>query len=443
MSIAKKLACCLAVFLLSLLAVCAQADTAVGDMIAFGSWHQGSDARDSTPIQWRVLEIRGDHALLLSDKALDARPYDLYRVDATWDICTLRAWMNTEFLDEAFTPDQQKAILVTTSDNGKECPPTEDKLFLLNYPEAVRYLSEQKRIAHYTQYASRKGGLSDMAFSWTRESDRMINMLGTDCTDAFQIENNAVRPAMWVSLSAVASPASAQVQAFTPPAVLVPEKKGEETPSEGTVCRCLLLRGPLWGGRDAQYGYKLTELMPDNTVFYPEAGFPETSGPDVRSLLDKMAELADDDDITYIIMAAHGEPECYDFYLTTDYFSDNAFGSDVLDKTTFVEKLAAIRGRVIVLSLSCYSGTLVDYCGPLDPGRYTIWMSCGRKEYFIGSTEEKLYHACAAVSNDASGVIELNEISAFQLSAEGAEPCVYGNPDNFVFPVKSGLPGQE
>ena len=47
----KKLAACLAVFLLSLLVVCAQADMVVGDMITFGSWHQGSDARDSTPIQ--------------------------------------------------------------------------------------------------------------------------------------------------------------------------------------------------------------------------------------------------------------------------------------------------------------------------------------------------------------------------------------------------------
>ena len=443
MSITKKLACCLAVFLLSLLAVCAQADTAVGDMITFGSWHQGSDARDSTPIQWRVLKIQGDNALLISDKALDTRPYDLYRVDATWDICTLRAWLNTEFLDEAFAPDQQKAILVTTSDNGRECPPTEDKLFLLNYSEINRFLPKQERIAHYTPYAARKDGYADMAFSWTRESDRMINMEGTDCTHIFQMQCHAVRPAMWISLSAMASPASAQVQAFTPPSVFVPEQAAEETPSEGTVCRCLLLRGPLWGGRNAKYGYKLTELMPDNTVFYPAAGFPETSGPDVRILLDKMAQLADDDDITYIIMAAHGEPECYDFFRTTDYFSEDAYNSDELYKTLFVEKLAAIRGRVIVLSLSCYSGTLVDYCGPLDPGRYTVWMSCGRKEYFIGSTEEKLYHACAAVSNDASGVIELNEISAFQLSAEGAEPCVYGNADNFVFPVKSGLPGQE
>lgn len=424
------------VFLLSLFVICAQADVTVGDMITFGSWHQDSDAQDSTPIQWRVLEVQDDRALLISDKALDARPYDLYRVDATWDQCTLRAWLNTELLNEAFTSDEQKAILVTTVDNGTECPPTEDKLFLLNYSEGNLYLSSTELIARYTQYASRKDGLSEIAFSWTRESNHMINMHGTECFDLFQISDNAVRPAMWVSLSAMTAPESAPTQDFTSPTAFVPKRTTQETPSEGTVYRCLLLRGPQWFGPYAQYCYKLTELMPDETIFYPEAGFPETSGPIVRAQLDKMAQLADDDDVTYIIVAAHGDPDCYNFYLTSDYFSTNAYCADVLSKATFAEKAAAIRGQVIILSLSCYSGTLKDYCGQLDPSRYTIWMSCGNEEYFIGSTEEMLYHACTAVQNDVSGAIELGEISAFPLSAEGATPCVYGNAENYVFPVK-------
>lgn len=433
----KKLCFCLMALLLCLPVIGAQADAAAGDMLTFGSWHQNSDAQDSTPIRWRVLEVQDDRALLLSDKALDARPYDLYRVDATWDQCTLRAWMNTELLNEAFTPDEQKAILVTTLDNGTECPPTEDKLFLLNYSEGSRYLSAEERIAHYTRYASRKDGLSDEAFSWTRESNCLINMLGTKCFDLFQISDNAVRPAMWVSLSAMAAPESAPAQDFTPPTAFVPKRTAQETPSEGTVYRCLLLRGPQWGGLNAQYGYKLTELMPDETIFYPEAGFPETSGPVVRAQLDKMAQLADDDDVTYIIVAAHGEPDRYVFYQTSDYFSPNAYLADALPKAAFAEKAAAIRGRVIVLSLSCYSGTLKDYCEQLDPSRYTIWMSCGNEEYSIGSTEELLYHACAAVQNDESGAIELGEISAFSLSVEDATPCVYGNPENYVFPVKN------
>ena len=457
-SFIKKFSFCLMAFLLSLIIIYAQADVAiddgiifgsrqqnadaqadatVGDVITFGSWHQNSDAQDNTPILWRILEIQGDRALLISEKALDTRPYDLYRVDATWEQCTLRAWLNTELLNEAFTPEQQKAILVTTLDNGTECPPTEDKLFLLNYSEIIPYLSSKECIAQYTQYASRKDGRADTAFSWTRESNRMINMEGTKCSDIFLISNLAVRPAMWVSLSAMTAPETAQEQDFTPPAVYVPDRTAQETPSEGTVYRCLLLRGPQWGGNKAQFGFKLTELMPDETIFYPEAGFPETSGSDVREQLDKMAQLADNDDVTYIIVAAHGEPECYDFYLTTDYFSNNAYCSDVLTKETLVEKAAAIRGQVIILSLSCYSGTLKDYCGPLDPSRYTVWMSCGNMEYLIGTTEEMLYRACTSVQNDASGAIELGEISAFPLSAEDATPCVYGNPENFVFPVKN------
>ncbi len=204
----KKTSCFTAALLLSLLVICAGADVTAGDVITFGSWHQNADALDSTPIRWQVLEVRDDRALLISEKALDARPYDLYRVDAVWEECTLRAWMNTELLNEAFTPDERKAILVTTLDNGTECPPTEDKLFLLNYSEACRYLSTEERVARYTRYASRKDGLADTDFSWTRESDRMINMMGTKCADLFQMSDIAVRPAMWISLPAMASPAS-------------------------------------------------------------------------------------------------------------------------------------------------------------------------------------------------------------------------------------------
>ena len=436
-SVMKKMICCIAMFLFSLLAACAYADVTAGNIIPFGSWHQESAALDSSPVLWRVLEVRGDRALLLSDKALDARPYDLYRVDAAWDTCTLRAWLNTEFLSEAFTPDQQKAILVTTLDNGSACPPTEDKLFLLNYPEARRFLPPEDLIAQYTLYAAQKDGYARIAFSWTREPDRMINMLGTECPDPFLISNNAVRPAMWVSLSAMADPGSAQAQDFTPPTAFVPQQPARETPSGGTVCRCLLLRGPQWGGLNARYGFMLTGLMPDDTVFYPEAGFPETSGPDVRAGLDEMARLADDDDVTYIVVAAHGEPDCYSFYRTTDYFSKAAYQADDLFKTELVEKAAAIRGRVIILSLSCYSGTLADYCGPLDPARYSVWMSCGRAPYFIGSTEKMLYNACTAVRDDASGMIELGEIAAFDLRAEDSVPCVYGNPENPVFPARA------
>ena len=65
----KKMICCIAMFLFSLLAACAYADVTAGNIIPFGSWHQESAALDSSPVLWRVLEVRDDRALLLSDKA--------------------------------------------------------------------------------------------------------------------------------------------------------------------------------------------------------------------------------------------------------------------------------------------------------------------------------------------------------------------------------------
>lgn len=106
------------------------------------------------PIRWRVLDIQENRALLLADRMPDCVPYNAADADATWDLSTLRSWLNgygadaneqgidyrgIGFIDRAFTAGERKAILPTLCENlpnqdyGTDSgADTEDCLFILS-----------------------------------------------------------------------------------------------------------------------------------------------------------------------------------------------------------------------------------------------------------------------------------------------------------------------
>ncbi len=105
---------------------------ATWDCVWFGEYYQ-DDAMGEVkePIKWRVLSVEGNGALLLADKNLDAKPYNVVRTGVTWETCTLRSWLNAyggsdnaqgmeysvggaSFLDTAFGEEERNAILDST-----------------------------------------------------------------------------------------------------------------------------------------------------------------------------------------------------------------------------------------------------------------------------------------------------------------------------------------
>lgn len=124
----------------------------VGDIVTFGRYPQTAEGTDQTPIEWIVLDYdeTNHKALLLSRYGLVAKPYNTERTDITWEKCTLRTWLNGEFLNKAFSAGEQSAILITKVDNSASQGysewdtdggnNTEDRIFLLSYAEANRYL---------------------------------------------------------------------------------------------------------------------------------------------------------------------------------------------------------------------------------------------------------------------------------------------------------------
>ena len=205
----------------------------IGNEVTFGAYPQTSSGTDSTAIEWIVLEVQWNKALLISRYGLDAKPYNEEEKSSTWENCTLRTWLNGEFFSKAFTAEEQRAILTTTVDNsasqgysrwsadgGNE---TNDKLFLLSYAEAYKYFGVQEsdeniqaRVAP-TAYAIGNGAYLDDSYL---TSDGMtagwwwLRSPGSIPYDAALVSNdgslhfslyvslggNVVRPAFWLDL---------------------------------------------------------------------------------------------------------------------------------------------------------------------------------------------------------------------------------------------------
>ena len=118
------------------------------DSVYFGNYWQDdtngdgkADKKDKKqPIRWRVLSVNGEDAFLLADQGLDWQRYHTEDTKVNWKDCSLRKWLNETFLDEAFSEEEQKAIVTTTvqtAAHGNEMDPTSDKIYLLSCAEAM------------------------------------------------------------------------------------------------------------------------------------------------------------------------------------------------------------------------------------------------------------------------------------------------------------------
>lgn len=170
----------------------------IGGLYTFGHYEQDDDPSNGPePIEWIVLDKRDDGSLVLLSKcALDAKPYNAEYVSVTWETCTLRAWLNGDFYDAAFSAEEQAKILPVTLENennpksgapgGKD---TKDKVWLLSVNEVTDVYSTEKvyscfiddasRICAPTQYAVAQGELTsgdynfverDACWWWLRTS---------------------------------------------------------------------------------------------------------------------------------------------------------------------------------------------------------------------------------------------------------------------------------
>ena len=186
----------------------------VGNIVTFGSYKKAIryasgkvDYEDNiTPIEWIVLQQEGEKALLISNRILDFKPFNNRRVDVTWETCTLRSWLNDEFLNNAFNRDEREKIMNTNVvaerwDYG--CDPgnnTIDKIFLLSYSEVKIYFGGEE--LYGTDWWLRTPYLKDCFLVGTNNAMSLRVKGNTDDPAHYYVDtrNIAVRPAMWIKI---------------------------------------------------------------------------------------------------------------------------------------------------------------------------------------------------------------------------------------------------
>ena len=195
------------------------------ETVLFGSYEQDGDAANGKePIEWLVLARDGDKALLLSKYALDHQSfmpfYEPVTEPFTWESCSLRQWLNSTFLNAAFSAEEQRRLLTTTvitapgGRKGSENPfTTEDRVFLLSDTEVYAYFSsEAATVTDYTAYAlsedpwAGNATVPAPAIWWLRTTDGgnhpdSVYTRGGVGEGARSYEGEYVRPAIWVDMS--------------------------------------------------------------------------------------------------------------------------------------------------------------------------------------------------------------------------------------------------
>ena len=108
-----------------------------GDKISFGNY------------EWRVLEVKNNTALIITEYIIEQRAYHNAYKDITWADCSLRKYLNSEFYDRFTTAEKSRIIPVLNKnpDNQwygtKGGTDTQDSIFLLSIEETVcRYFGD-------------------------------------------------------------------------------------------------------------------------------------------------------------------------------------------------------------------------------------------------------------------------------------------------------------
>lgn len=194
------------------------------ETITFGRYWQ-EDPDNLTPIEWIILDETEDSYLLLSKYCLDAHRFGSIINPCYWHNSDIRAFLNQDFYQIAFSKTEQRAILTTRlftprnylyKNKGKDTY-TNDKIFLLSIEEIEHYFPIPiARVAYSTFFAHNHiingqwmgaAAYSDNAAYWWLRSNggteyyaAFINARGEIiyAGELAYAPHYSVRPALWV-----------------------------------------------------------------------------------------------------------------------------------------------------------------------------------------------------------------------------------------------------
>lgn len=181
---------------------------------------------DKNPLEWRVLTENGNEALLITKQVIDVVKYNEKLEGTTWEKCTLRAYLNNDFINNTFSSEEQeriKQVKLANKDNDKYGTSggndTTDKVFCLSIDEVKKYFIDNKDgVAIPTEYAKGKVAAGNMKYFmdessgggrwWLRspgnraesaayvEGSGYVFAIGSNVTS----DRVGIRPALWLNL---------------------------------------------------------------------------------------------------------------------------------------------------------------------------------------------------------------------------------------------------
>lgn len=207
----------------------------VGNIVTFGHYEQDNTiANGKEPIEWIVLEYDDENqkTLLISKYCLISMVYNKSNVAVAWENCTLRNWLNEDFLDDAFNEEEGKTILTTEVNNCADQGysylgtsggnNTRDQIFLLSCAEANHYFGvttgaeNTKSRASATAYAISLGDWTNHDSTtdegepagrwrlWSSGFDQttaaFVNDDGSLACGDVASDRNYIRPVLWLNL---------------------------------------------------------------------------------------------------------------------------------------------------------------------------------------------------------------------------------------------------
>ncbi len=146
----------------------------VSDSVYFGRYEQdGNTANGAEGIEWIVIGTDEGTVTLMSKHVLDCISYDVKTKPSYWSSCTLRKWLNEEFLTAAFTDKEANMLFERTNKNPdndahktKGGDDTSDKVWILSLDE-VNALDKEMLTASPTTYALNRGVYQKDGFEGT------------------------------------------------------------------------------------------------------------------------------------------------------------------------------------------------------------------------------------------------------------------------------------
>ena len=214
----------------------------VGQTFTMGQYEQDNNLSNGPePIEWEVLTVQGDRALVISKYALDFRPMDDSFTETTWETSGMRKWLNGYFYDQSFTDAEKTRILLVKNENPDNPQYgtdggnlTQDRIFLLSFNEMMWYMTDESRNCGVTDYARAQSqylssnrifdniGVTsrEIAGWWLRSPGfepgyYMMTALNTNLSGfghytfeyfSSDVYYNDVRPAFWLKISSASAP---------------------------------------------------------------------------------------------------------------------------------------------------------------------------------------------------------------------------------------------